>query len=209
MTERIRKAPKGYIIESEGIIVNVDGNIVEKECINRHQQVRIKFVKKMAINKDDINGVKDRLKDVSFGLFFCNQNSEDKMIELIRPDENGNVVFEAYLPEGKYYVKELTSCEGYVLDENRYYIDVVYDESNKEFIELSINNGKEIINIPELPPLIPPAQITEIPSIKISEPQRIYVPKTFDKSRLELYIITGICAGIGFSALLRKRENDY
>ena len=131
------------------------------------------------------------------------------MIEVMRPDERGNVVFESYLQEGKYYVKELTTCEGYVLDENRYYIDVAYDESSREFIELSINNEKEIINTPELPPLIPPAQITEIPLIKISEPQRIYVPKTFDKSRLELYIITGICAGIGFAALLRKRENDY
>lgn len=204
-----QKAPKGYVIESEGIIVNVDGNIVAKECINRHQQVRIKFVKKMAINEDDINDIKDRLKDVSFGLFFCDQDYGDKMIEVIRPDERGNVVFESYLPEGKYYVKELTTCEGYVLDKNRYYMDVVYDESNREFIELSINNEKEIINIPELPLLIPPAQITEIPLIKEPESQKIYVPKTYDKNRLELYIITGICAGIGFAALLRKRENDY
>ena len=46
------------------------------------------------------------------------------LIEAEKTDENGEIIFTADLPLGKYYLKEITPAEGYLMDESEYELDL-------------------------------------------------------------------------------------
>lgn len=72
---------------------------------------------------------------------------KDSLIDAISIDGSGNGAFKADLPNGKYYVKELTTGNGYVLDRIEY--DFIFQNMGNEAAEIPIhvNEGKPIKNI--------------------------------------------------------------
>ena len=67
---------------------------------------------------------------------------KDALIETGTTDSEGKLKFQADLPHGKFYVKELEKKPGYLDNEEIYHFDAGYTDSSKEVIELSC----EILN---------------------------------------------------------------
>lgn len=59
-------------------------------------------------------------------------------------DQDGYSVFEGKLPIGRYYLKELKTKNGYVLDTKLYYFDIT--PNHNQTIEPVVNNGEILIN---------------------------------------------------------------
>ena len=57
----------------------------------------------------------------------------DSLIESVQTDEEGKAVFEADLPLGRYYVKEIETAPGYLVDESEYEVDFTYQDA-KQFL---------------------------------------------------------------------------
>jgi len=96
----------------------------------------------------------NRYQHIIFGLyseddFFMPDGklalNKDSLLETISPDENGDVVFQIDLPFGQYYVKELQTITGYVLDETKYPIKFEYGGDDKEKI-IQANENQPIEN---------------------------------------------------------------
>ena len=71
---------------------------------------------------------------------------KDALIETGTTDSEGKLKFQADLPHGKFYVKELEKKPGYLDNEEIYHFDAGYTDSSKEVIELSC----EILNQPTI-----------------------------------------------------------
>ena len=99
---------------------------------------------KVLITENGIEYEEVELKDVKFGLYASediefNGNliySKDEKISEKITDENGKITFNnLYL--GKYYLKELETVDGYVLDENKYEIELSYKDQYTENVVYS------------------------------------------------------------------------
>ncbi|MBE6161095.1 MAG: hypothetical protein E7158_02585 [Firmicutes bacterium] len=60
------------------------------------------------------------LENALYGLYDNNSN----LIEEKRTDKSGNIRFNKKLKEGRYYVQELEASNGYLIDSNKYYLDI-------------------------------------------------------------------------------------
>ena len=68
------------------------------------------------------------------------QIEPDTLVGVFGVDENGFANPELKLPQGSYYVRELETTDGYLLDETRYPFKVVYDNGNEKIIISSKEN---------------------------------------------------------------------
>lgn len=68
----------------------------------------------------------------------------DSLIESVQTDEEGKAVFEADLPLGRYYVKEMETAPGYLVDESEYEVDFTYQDAKQAIITKEI----EVSEIP-------------------------------------------------------------
>lgn len=68
------------------------------------------------------------------GVKFCIYDSNDKKISCGLTDEEGNLSFER-LPLGKYYIKEISTQEGYVLDTSKHEFELKYKDQYTPIIE--------------------------------------------------------------------------
>ena len=142
------KAPKGYVPSKEIVEINVNGSDVVKEIYNPHQKISfsiMKLVEKFPywdITSEEV------LAEVSYGLFTCEVEGmlPDTMVEKLYPEENGILSYTGLLPEGEYYIKELSTHEQYYIDPTKYYFEVQYDESGEEIILVEINGGNSLFN---------------------------------------------------------------
>ena len=120
---------------------------------NERQKVSISVEK-----KDSVTG--EKLEGVIFGLYaaediLSNQGEvlveKDTLLEKKATDAKGTLTFDSDLPHGKYYVKEVGTAYGYVLDEEPRYVDlsyrdqdtpvVVYDEdwqNNRQKVKVNV-----------------------------------------------------------------------
>lgn len=76
---------------------------------------------------------KEGLDNVEFELLDKNKRS----IKKVKTDKNGNIIITDIL-EGRYYLKEIKSKEGYILDNKEIEVDIKYQEN----IEIEISNKK-------------------------------------------------------------------
>ena len=102
---------------------------------------------------------KTAYKDVLFGVYTSEDIKigediiipKDAIVGVLTLDESGKNNEQLDLPVGDYYVKELETNVGFVLDENKYKFTFAYDEdTTKEtsFIELDeIQNAKRRLDI--------------------------------------------------------------
>lgn len=72
---------------------------------------------------------------------------KDTLIEQQTTDEKGSITFEADLPLGKYYVKELEAAPGYLLNEELYEVDLTYKDQEVNVITSVIAVTDEPITV--------------------------------------------------------------
>ena len=125
-----------YILSDEKIYYDVIDNdtIIEKNLINHKIKSKIHF------QKTDENGCP--LEGVKVGLY----DKAGKLLETYLTDEQGNIELE--LEYGTYYLQELETIDGYILNEEKKYINI---NKNDQDIFLNLINQKENIEIIQIP----------------------------------------------------------
>ncbi len=121
------EAPEGYVLNEEPMYFEIteDGEVVRSNM--KDEKIKSTII----IHK--IGSDKETLKGVKIGIFDLNGN----MLYECYTDENGNIELE--LEYGKYYYQELESIEGYELNNEKIYFEVIED---KAIIETSLVNIK-------------------------------------------------------------------
>ncbi len=146
-------APPSYILDTQRHKVEVTETTTQIEPAfvsleNQHASVNLQLYKKFS----DEN-TSEKLKQVKFGVYTVGtitsgkvQIEPDTLVGVFGVDENGFANPELKLPQGSYYVRELETADGYLLDETRYPFKVVYDNGNEKIIISSKENP--IVNEP-------------------------------------------------------------
>ena len=73
----------------------------------------------------------------------------DSLIESVKTDAEGKAVFEADLPLGRYYVKEIEAAPGYLKDESEYEVDFTYKDPKQAVLtqEIEIKEVPIIVEV--------------------------------------------------------------
>ena len=124
------KAPKGYVINKESIQIDINDNITLNDKYYDVDIYNDKPKGKISINKKDEDG--NALNGVLIGLFDKNHNK----ISSITTKENN---YFDNLELGTYYVKELDTLEGYILDEKEYKINLSYKNDKTYVVEKTLD----------------------------------------------------------------------
>ncbi len=155
-------SPYGTVLNGQSIFVELTyaGELVsithtESEFINERQKVIISLIKEL--EKDDkfsIGKAKEYV-GVKFGLYAAEsliaadgtEIPKDGILEVIHIDENGNGVFTVDIPVGaKLYVKEISTDCHYVLSEEKFPVEFIYEGQDVGVVQLFVNNGQAIQN---------------------------------------------------------------
>ncbi len=142
-------APDGYIANDREIPISLYEECVDlsqtTDIYNEYRTVNISLVKKI-IGED---GDKVPLKGAVFAV--CNENEitisgkkipKESCLGFITTDDTGKGIYSGKLPVDSYYVEEVKTLDGYVLDTYKYQIN--YDgNSDGVFV---LNNGNDIMN---------------------------------------------------------------
>ncbi|MBQ8424454.1 MAG: hypothetical protein IJX17_00335 [Clostridia bacterium] len=138
---------EGYVSSDEKVLFEIkeNGEIVKAEMTNK------KITSTLKVTKDDEDGTV--LSGVKFGVY----NLEDKLISEHTTDENG--YFEVVLEYGKYYFKEISTLDSYVLNNDKVHFEVKeegaviektmtnnFKTGTLEFTKTDLVNGEVIPN---------------------------------------------------------------
>ena len=136
------KAPEGYVQNNEPKDVELTyagqefevRDTVNTAFENEYQSVRILLSKVM--ESDELSGIygNDYYTSVRFGLFAAEDITAadgsvipaDGMISEVSLDENMTAKFDVQIPFGRYYVKEISTDEHYVLNGEKYLVNFEY-----------------------------------------------------------------------------------
>lgn len=136
------KAPDGYVLNNEPKDVEVTyagqefevRDTVNTAFENEYQGVRISLSKVM--ENDELFGIygKDYYTSVRFGLFAAEDITAadgsvipaDGLLSEVSLDENMTARFDVQIPFGRYYVKEISTDEHYVLGGEKYLVNFEY-----------------------------------------------------------------------------------
>lgn len=146
------ETPLGYVLDQKRynfdlIYENQTTPIVLEtmSLINQRQTVALNITK-------ILEGIEEEsvlYNQVQFGIFTSEETEklpEKSLVALINFNEDGSVAKQPELLEGKYYLKELGTANGYLLDDTEYFFEVVHEETDSECLEIEINDSGEIVN---------------------------------------------------------------
>ena len=124
---------------------------------NARQLIEIELLKKM----EGFDAF-DMFEDVIFGLYTAEdiyaENgdllvpkdslilTQDSLMALAALDTDGKGRFEGELPFAKYYVLELQTAEGFILNNTKYPVDASYTGENNVVTRIKVNGGEPIVN---------------------------------------------------------------
>lgn len=128
---------KFNINENSTIVKNGDDSIIELRFKNTEVKGKItinKFGEKFTIEKNKYSYTIKKLENVLFGVY-----DEDKnLIKRIYTDKNGYAEI-TNLKLGVYYIKELQTPKGYILDNKEYKIELTYKDQYTSIVTSNIN----------------------------------------------------------------------
>lgn len=138
-------APKGYIKSEELQEINLDDKWQKVEIINKKIPFEILISKELEKDDTDYEGI-------TFGLFAAEDIKigdkllkKDSLITSFSPDKEGKINTKIILPEGKYYIYEIKTKNGYKKTEEKFYFDL--DDGK---VDYKIKNKKiELEKIPD------------------------------------------------------------
>ena len=148
----IDKTPKSVELTYAGQEVKVTKT--ETSFYNERQKVKISLEKALEQNELFKIGNNNEIRAVTFGLYAAEDiqtvNSAkipaDGLIEIISFDENGKGYVQTDLPFGKYYVKEISTDEHYIISDEKYQIEFSYQGEEIPTVDIAVNNGEPINN---------------------------------------------------------------
>lgn len=156
------KAPHGYVNkgEAQNVKLTYQGqqyDLIDTSAVfsNKRQKCTIEGTKAVEIDKLYDIGNNGEIENIKFGLFASQEMKaadgktipKDGLIEAVYVTSEGKIVFSADLPvDYKYYVKEISTDEHYVLDDTKYEINFTYQGEKISTVDLKINSGKTINN---------------------------------------------------------------
>lgn len=125
------KASDGYVINKENTKITIDENI---KLNDSYYDIDIfNDVPKGKINILKVDDKDIPLKGVEVGIF----DSKHKQIKKVITDDNGSASVDN-LKLGTYYVKELNTIEGYILNDSYYEIKLSYIDDKTNIVEENI-----------------------------------------------------------------------
>lgn len=121
---------------------------------NDRQKVEIDLTKILEQDEKFNIGNNDEILNVSFGLYADEDLKasngtvipKNGLIEIITCDEKGKATFTTDLPIGKYYVKEISTGNHYILSDKKYPIVFEYAGQDTATVHISVNDGEPIEN---------------------------------------------------------------
>lgn len=121
---------------------------------NDRQKAEINLTKILEQDEKFNIGNNGEILNVSFGLYADEDLKasngtavpKDGLIEIITCDEKGKATFKTDLPIGKYYVKEISTGNHYILSDKKYPIVFEYAGQDTATVHISVNDGEPIIN---------------------------------------------------------------
>ena len=150
------EAPEGFVLDGTARQVELtyadDHTEVvyeNAEFTDERVKTQLSLMKKNAVNEVPVEGA-------VYGVYATadieNRDGEtlveaDSLIESVKTDSEGKAVFEADLPLGRYYVKEMEAAPGYLVDESEYEVDFTYKEQEQALLS-------EEIEIAETPVIV-------------------------------------------------------
>lgn len=156
------KAPEHYFIGANEYEVNLSYkgqtvNLVTEnvESNNERQKVKISFTKSIEENTYYPNP--EAYKEIIYGIFSAEDITDKKgnvileansLVDCFGIDENGQAVSKTDLPPAtSWYVKELQTANGWLLDETEYPFTFAADNTNAPLVWIDLNDlYEEIVN---------------------------------------------------------------
>lgn len=143
-------APNGYVLNSKSQFIELVyagqeievRDTVNAAFVNDYQRVEISLEKILEQDETFGIGTNEEYKSVRFGLFAEEEITAadgteipaNGLISEISLDENMKAVFSVKLPFAKYYVREITADEHYILGDKKYSFDFKYSEEAETVI---------------------------------------------------------------------------
>lgn len=160
-------APEGYVLceEAQEITLAYQDQSTEviygsAEFVNARVKTKLSLVKHNSVNGVPVEGAVYgvyALEDIA-GADGEILVEADSLVDTVRTDKEGRGMFDADLPLGHYYVREIETAPGYLVDENEYPVDFTYKGQMTAVLEQELE-VKEI-------PLIVEVSKTDITSGK-------------------------------------------
>lgn len=121
---------------------------------NDRQKVEIDLTKILEQDEKFNIGSNDEILNVSFGLYTDEDLKasngtvipENGLIEIVTCDEKGKATFKTDLPIGKYYVKEISTDNHYILSDKKYPVVFEYAGQDTASVHISVNDGDPLGN---------------------------------------------------------------
>ena len=155
-------SPYGTVLNGEAIYVELKyaGEMVsvtqsEGTFTNERQKVIISLIKELEKDDKFSIGKAKEYCGVKFGLYAAEslvaadgtEIPKDGLLEVIYIDEDGNGVFTVDIPVGaKLYVKEISTDKHYILSDEKYPVEFVYEGQDVGVVQLLVNDGQVIQN---------------------------------------------------------------
>ena len=143
-------APNGYVLNSKSQFIELVyagqeievRDTVNAAFVNDYQRVEISLEKILEQDETFGIGTNEEYKNVRFGLFAEEEITAangstipaNGLIAEVSLDENMEAVFSVKLPFAKYYVREITTDEHYILGDKKYSFDFKYSEEAETVI---------------------------------------------------------------------------
>lgn len=160
-TIKEKSAPFGYVLNEKVYDIELVYGGQEIEVVdafasyqNKRQKAEVLLSK--ALEASDIYGIgqNGEISNVCFGLYadedIVAANGKmipkDGLIEIVSVNDDNTANLKTDLPFGKYYLKEYSTDEHYLINDEKYPFTFEYGDSDQEVIKISVNNGKPIEN---------------------------------------------------------------
>ena len=144
------KAPEGYVLNSKSQFIELVyagqeievRDTVNAAFVNDYQRVEISLEKILEQDETFGIGTNEEYKTVRFGLFAEEEITAangstipaNGLISEVSLDENMEAVFSVKIPFAKYYVREVSTDEHYILGDKKYSFDFKYSEEAETVI---------------------------------------------------------------------------
>jgi uncharacterized surface anchored protein len=190
---REQTAPQGYVLDTAKyeVVLTYAGQAVEltETAIaleNARQKVAVALEKVML--QDERKLVTGKLSRVTFGLYAAEDLvaatlyvqpggapiavsgtvPAGTLLAVTSVAEDGTAEFDAELPFGKYYVREIATDDGFILDNTQYPVTFEYAGQDVATVKIALNDGKAIENKPILGGITLTKVDAENPETKLS-----------------------------------------
>lgn len=156
-----KTAPEGFVLnvsafEAELVYAGQEVKVTDTDTAfyNDRQKVLIDLEKVM--EQDEAFGLGNRgeIQNVAFGLYAAEDIAAADgsvipaggLIEILFCDYEGRLAFTSDLPFGKYYVKEVSTDQHYILSDEKYPVEFSYQGQDAALVNIHVNEGNAIEN---------------------------------------------------------------